>query len=103
MAGEGKQTQVRTTLDNNKMIHFIQGVFFTANSTEETISRNSGILSVMGSVSSIVGNAIAYYMFSGLTSIDKKTRVTIVGIFSCSAIAGCLLFILFLPRKYIKC
>jgi len=74
-----------------------QGTFLTANSTKETMSRNAGVFWAMLQSNLLVGNTIAYYQFQGLSSIDKDTRVTTVGIFFACALAGCVIFLFLLP------
>ena len=46
----------------------------------------------------LVGNLFAYFQFRGLDSIDRVTRLQTIGGLFASTVAGCLLFILLLPR-----
>ena len=46
----------------------------------------------------LVGNLFAYFQFRGLDSIDRVTRLQTIGGLFASTVAGCLLFIVLLPR-----
>ncbi len=62
------------------------------------MSRNSGIFWAMLQCSLLIGNTFAYFQFRGLNEIDTDTRVMTVGVLFGSAVLGCMVFILLLPR-----
>ena len=62
------------------------------------MSRNAGVFFAMQQSNLLIGNTIAYYKFQGLDSIDKDTRVSIIGILVGCGLFGCFLFLFLLPR-----
>ena len=66
------------------------------------MARNSGFFYAMLQGSMLVGNLFAYFQFRGLDSIDRVTRLQTIGGLFASTIAGCLLFILLLPRTSLR-
>ena len=79
-----------------------QGAFLTDNSDKSTVARNSGFFYAMLQGSMLVGNLFAYFQFRGLDSIDRVTRLQTIGGLFASTVAGCLLFILLLPRTNLQ-
>ncbi|XP_044269343.1 UNC93-like protein MFSD11 [Tribolium madens] len=74
-----------------------QGNYLTLNSTQATVSRNSGIFWAMLQLSMFIGNLFVYFKFKGLDSIDVDTRNMVIWTLSGIGIAGLVVMVL-LPR-----
>ncbi|XP_063925511.1 UNC93-like protein MFSD11 isoform X2 [Zophobas morio] len=74
-----------------------QGNYLTLNSTQATVSRNSGIFWAMLQFSLFIGNLFVYFQFQGKERIEESTRNLVIWVLSGIAIAGLVVMIL-LPR-----
>ncbi|KAL1517341.1 hypothetical protein ABEB36_001116 [Hypothenemus hampei] len=74
-----------------------QGNYLALNSTDQTISRNSGVFWAMLQMSMFIGNIFVYLVLQGKTEIDTKTRQIIVWTLSAIALGG-LVVIFFFPK-----
>jgi len=74
-----------------------QGNYLTLNSTEENISRNSGVFWAIFQSSFLFGNLFVYFLFQGKDVIDQQTRTILYSAFLGPGILGVLL-LMFLPQ-----
>ncbi|ENN73610.1 UNC93-like protein MFSD11 [Dendroctonus ponderosae] len=74
-----------------------QGNYLALNSTDTTISRNSGVFWAMLQMSMFCGNTFVYFVFRGKDNIDRGTRQLVIWTLSAIALAG-LVVMVFFPK-----
>jgi hypothetical protein len=74
-----------------------QGNYLTLNSTQATVSRNSGIFWALLQLSMFIGNLFVYFQFRGMNTIDMDTINVVIWTLSGIGIAGLVVMIV-LPR-----
>ncbi|XP_060535098.1 UNC93-like protein MFSD11 isoform X2 [Cylas formicarius] len=77
------------------MIWTGQGNYLALNSTEATISRNSGLFWAMLQLSMFVGNIFVYFAFRGKDHIDGTTRQVVIWTLSAIALSGIVVMVFF--------
>eukprot|EP00117_Sycon_ciliatum_P043178 scpid73283/ scgid31298/ UNC93-like protein MFSD11; Major facilitator superfamily domain-containing protein 11; Protein ET len=71
-----------------------QGEFLTSNSTEETMSRNTGIFWALLQSSLVVGNGAVYFVMGDASTISDRLRTKLYGILTCACTLGTLLLLI---------
>ncbi|CAG9837662.1 unnamed protein product [Diabrotica balteata] len=74
-----------------------EGNYLALNSTETTISRNTGIFTIIASCNMIIGNIIVLVGFSGREDIHKATRTLVLTTLAGVCTVAMILFV-FLPK-----
>ncbi|XP_072398315.1 UNC93-like protein MFSD11 [Diabrotica undecimpunctata] len=75
-----------------------QGSYLTLNSTETTISRNTGIFTVIANCNMIIGNILVLVGFSGKEEINKETRMLVLVTLAAICAVAVVVFV-FLPKR----
>ncbi|XP_045464774.1 UNC93-like protein MFSD11 [Harmonia axyridis] len=70
-----------------------QGNYLIINTPIEKMSRNSGIFWATSQLSMIIGTTIIYFLFSGMETVNTKTRVLVISILSGIALFSFILFV----------
>ncbi|XP_050508940.1 UNC93-like protein MFSD11 [Diabrotica virgifera virgifera] len=78
------------------LIWIAEGEYLTLNSTETTISRNTGLFTIITSLH-MIGNIIVMVVFNGKEQINKETRTLVVTTLAGLCTAALIVFI-FLPK-----
>lgn len=77
------------------MIWTGQGNYLALNSSETTISRNSGVFWALLQLSMFVGNTFVFFVFKGKDTVDNTTRQIVVWTLSAIALSGIAVMLIF--------